>query len=341
MEKLRFGIIGCGSIAASSFAPSLIKSDRADLAAVCRRDLEKAREFAARFGARRNGCAAYGSAEELIGAPDIDAVIVSTPTDYHCEYTLLAADKGKHVICEKPMAHNAAECREMIDACLQAGVGLGVAYRRRLFPQTLKAQELIAAGRIGRIVCVRTHYSGLMNAGPDDWRTRPGIGGAMMEMAVHRIEVLLNFGGRPTEVSALVETVRHDWSVDDSDALLIKFADGHIGVHSTILTSPPRRDQAIVDGTEGRIIIDPLEFDADRILLELPDGIEEIPVAPLERPYFDLPMIDDFVDATREGRPPVCDGSAGYWTQATADAAFFSALEKKTMAVEQLEETPE
>jgi len=84
VEKLRFGIIGCGSIAAGSFAPSLIKSARAELAAVCRRDLEKAREFAARFG----GCAAYGSAAELLDDPRIDAVVVSTPTDFHCAYTV-------------------------------------------------------------------------------------------------------------------------------------------------------------------------------------------------------------------------------------------------------------
>ena len=329
MEKLRFGIIGCGSIAAGSFAPSLLKSTRVDLAAVCRRDLQKAREFAESFG----GCAAYGSVEELFDDPQIDAVIVSTPTDVHCAYTIEAARRGKHVICEKPMAHDAGECRQMITTCQEAGVKLGVAYRRRLFPQVLEAHKLIAAGRIGRIVCARTHYSGLSRMDPGNWRIEPKIGGAMMEMAVHRIEVLLNLGGQPTEVSALVETVDNDWPVDDSDALLLRFAEGHIGMHSTILTSPPRRDQAIVDGNAGRIIIDPLEFDADTITLENADGIEEIPVTPLERPYFDLPMIDDFVDAVRHDRQPVCDGLAGYWTQAVADAAFTSAREQRMVQV--------
>jgi predicted dehydrogenase len=330
MDKMGFGIIGCGSIAAGSFAPSLIKSERAELLAVCRRDLEQARTFAGRFG----DCAAYGSAAELLADERISAVIVATPTDAHCALTLQAAARGKHVLCEKPMAHNAAECRQMIRACQRAGVVLGVAYRRRLFPQVLRAQRLIAAGRIGRVVCVRTHYSGLMNAGPDDWRSRPGIGGAMMEMAVHRIEVLLNFAGSPTDVSALVETVDHDWPVDDTDALLLRFAAGHIGIHSTILTSPPRRDQAIVEGTEGRIIIDPLEFHAGQILLEREDGIEKIAVEPLASPYFDLPMVDDFVQASHTGRQPVCDGLTGFVVQATADAAFESAREKRMVKVE-------
>lgn len=318
---LRFGIIGCGDIAANSFAPSLLKSTRAELTAVCRRDLDKARAFAQKFG----DCTAYASAAELVADPQVDAVIVSTPTTNHCDFTLLAASHGKHVLCEKPMAHDAAECRRMIDACQQAGVKLGVAYRRRLFPQVLKAKELIAAGKIGRVVCVRTHYSGWSAIGPDQWRVAPRIGGAMMEMAVHRIEVLLHFAGRPTQVSALVETVHHDWPVDDSDALLLRFDDGKIGMHSTILTSPPRRDAAQIDGTEGRILIDSLEFSGESIKLETTDGLEEIAVAPLAAPYFDLPMIDDFVAAVKEDREPVCDGVTGYWTQAVADAAFASA----------------
>lgn len=326
---LRFGIIGCGDIAANSFAPSLVQSTRADLVAVCRRDLDGARAFAERFG----GCAAYDSAEALLADPQVDAVVVSTPTTFHCDFTLQAAARGKHVLCEKPMAHDAAEARRMIEACQKAGVKLGVAYRRRLFPQVLKAKDLIEAGRIGRVVCVRTHYSGYMAVGPGEWRVAPRIGGAMMEMAVHRLEVLLNFAGRPTQVSALVETVHHDWPVDDSDALILRFADGKIGIHSTILTSPPRRDAAQIDGTEGRIMIDSLEFSGDSIKLERPDGLEEIAVEPLQAPYFDLPMIDDFCDAVEKDREPVCDAVAGYWTQAVADAAFESAREKKHIDV--------
>jgi len=330
VEKLRFGIIGCGDIAANSFAPSLRRSQRAELVAVCRRDLDKAREFASRFG----GCAAYASAGELLKDRRVEAVIVSTPTDGHCELTLEAARQGKHVLCEKPMARHTQECRAMIAACREAGVGLGVAYRRRLFPQVLKAKELIAQGRIGRVVCCRTHNSGWSQSAAGDWRVAPGIGGALMEMAVHRIEVLLHFAGKPAQVAALVESVHHGWEVDDSDALLIKFADGKIGLHSTILTSPPRRDMAQIDGTQGRIFIDPLEFHAAQIRLETPAEVEAVPVAPLESPYFDLPMIDDFADAVRQGREPICDAIAGYWTQAVVDAAFRSAREKRLVAVE-------
>jgi xylose dehydrogenase (NAD/NADP) len=330
MAKLKFGIIGCGAIAANSFAPSLLNSQQVELVAVCRRDRDKARAFAEQFG----GCAAYGSAEELLDDEEVEAVVVATPTDTHCEYTVLAAERGRHVLCEKPMARNVDESRQMIEACRAAGVKLGVAYRRRLFPQVLKAQALIAAGRIGRVVCVRTHYSGWTSVEPGEWRVDPGIGGAMMEMAVHRLEVLLNFAAAPVEVSALVETVHHDWPVDDTDAILLKFADGAIGVHSTVLCSNPRRDMAHIDGTEGRIMIDALEFGSDHLRLETAQGVEEVAVEPLESPFFDRPMLDDFAAAVREGREPVCDALTGFVVQAVVDAAFASAREKRTMAVE-------
>ena len=327
---MKFGIIGCGDIAANSFAPSLTHSDEVELAAVCRRDLDKARVFAGKFG----DCVAYGSAAALLADENVEAVIVATPTDTHCEYTIAAAAAGKHVLCEKPMARGTDECWQMIEACRAGGVALGVAYRRRLFPQVLKARELVAAGRIGRVVCVRTHYSGWTAVEPGAWRVDPKIGGAMMEMAVHRLEVLLNFAAAPVEVSALVETVHHDWPVDDTDAILLKFADGTIGVHSTVLCSEPRRDIAHIDGTEGRIMIDSLEFSADGLKLETAQGVEEITVEPLESPYFDRPMIEDFAAAARSGRAPICDGLTGLKVQAVVDAAFASGRYKKTVPVE-------
>ena len=147
--------------------------------------------------------------------------------------------------------------------------------------------------------------------------------------------MLLNFAAAPVEVSALVETVNHDWPGDDTDAILLKFADGAVGVHSTVLCSNPRRDMAHIDGTQGRIMIDALEFGSQSLRVETVDGIEEVAVEPLENPFFDRPMIDDFVQAVREDREPVCDGGTGFTVQAVVDAAFASAREKKALAVEE------
>ena len=192
-----FGIIGAGDIAKQSFAPALLASAEADLVAVCRRDATQAAAFAAEHG---GGCAAYGDTLELLLDPAVDAVIIATPTHTHAELTLLAAQHGKHVLVEKPMARDKAECQAMVAACERAGVSLGVCYRRRMFPQVVKAKELLAAGAIGEVLTVRTHCSALqdsLKAERDgfsaDWGSEPMLGGAMMEMASHRIEVLLNF----------------------------------------------------------------------------------------------------------------------------------------------------
>ena len=229
--KVGFGIVGAGDIAKQSFAPALMGSAEAELVACCRRDVAQAREFAAEHG---GGCAAYGTTLDLLADPAVTAVIIATPTHTHAELCLLAAAHGKHVLVEKPMARDVAECQQMIAACEAAGVSLGVCYRRRTFPQVVKAKELIAAGAIGDVLTVRTHCSALqdtLKSGrsgfSEEWASEPVLGGAMMEMASHRIEVLLNFMDRPPqEVSALVETVHPDhqgWQADDSDALLVLY----------------------------------------------------------------------------------------------------------------------
>lgn len=333
---MRFGIIGCGSIANSSFAPALVHSDKLELVAVCRRDLDKAREFAARFG----GCASYGSTEELLADDNVEAVVVATGTDTHRDFTVAAAKAGKHVLCEKPMARDRHECREMIQACRDNGVKLAVAYRRRMFPQVQEAKRLLAEGAIGRTVCTRTHYSGGGGWASDDvWQLQPGIGGALMEMAVHRLEVLLNLADtEPVEVSGILDTVDKDWKVDDSDALVLRFADGTIGVHSTIMTTKPRRDFAQIDGVDGRIIIDGLEFGGESIELETEAGRKQIPVTPLQPGVFDLPMLEDLAAAAREDREPVCDGISGYRVQAVCDAVRESSETGRRVKVEAWED---
>eukprot|EP01043_Picozoa_sp_COSAG02_P056159 COSAG02_NODE_6617_length_3455_cov_16.752384_3_plen_123_part_00 len=116
--------------------------------------------------------------------------------------------------------------------------------------------------------------------------------------------------------------------------MLLKFEAGRIGIHSTTLTTPPRRDMAVIEGTLGRIMIDSLEFGGDHIALETPDeGVTNISVAPLEDGLFDLPMIEDFALATLSegagGNAPICSAQSGLAVQATIDAAFRSAASKQ------------
>lgn len=333
MNPLRWGILGCGDIAEKTFAPCLLHSPHCRLVAVARRNAPLARAFAERFAVP----AWHTSDAELLAREDVDAVVIATPPHLHCAQTEAAAAAGKHVLVEKPMALNPEECRRMIAACTAAGVRLGVAYRRRLFPQVTRLKELLAAGAIGRVTLIRAHYSGWMGLTPGDaWRVDPSVGGggALMDMACHRLEVMLNLGGAVTEVMAMVETLAHPWPVDDTGCLLLRFEGGILGVHSTTLTSPPRYDFVEVDGTTGKLLLDPMEHWADHLRLITPAGEERIPVTPVSGEFQDLAMIEDFVRAVRDGREPVCGAPAGLHTQAVIAAAYESARTRRAVCLD-------
>ncbi len=125
--NLRWGIIGCGNVAETKGGPALYGVEGSELVAVMSRSAEKGADFAQRHGARRH----YTSVADLLSDDEVDAVYVATPPHLHAEQTVLAAEAGKHVLCEKPMALTVAECETMVAACRDAGVELWIAYYRR------------------------------------------------------------------------------------------------------------------------------------------------------------------------------------------------------------------
>src|SRR5687767_6713108 len=139
---LRWGLIGCGDIARRNVAPALRDLANCELLAVSRANYEKAESFAREFGARRW----YERWQDLIGDEEIDAVYVATPVHLHALQTIAAAEAGKHVLCEKPMAMNAGECDRMIAASQAHQVKLGLAYYRHFYPAISRIKELLAAG---------------------------------------------------------------------------------------------------------------------------------------------------------------------------------------------------
>src|SRR5216117_940777 len=142
MTRLRWGLIGCGDIARKRVAPALRDSPACELVAVNRAQSALAESFARTFGARRW----YADWHELLVDADIDAVYIATPVHLHAPQTLAAAEAGKHVLCEKPMAMDAVECDRMIAACRANRVKLGVAYYRHFYPVIERAKEIIQLG---------------------------------------------------------------------------------------------------------------------------------------------------------------------------------------------------
>ena len=148
MRKLKWGLIGAGDIARKRIAPALRDSPNCELVTVSRKRAELAADFAKEFGARKW----FADWRELIADDEIEAVYIATPVYLHCEQTIAAANAGKHILCEKPMAMNVAECEEMIDACRVNSVKLGIAYYRRFYPVIERIKQVIESGEIGKVV---------------------------------------------------------------------------------------------------------------------------------------------------------------------------------------------
>src|SRR5215216_2998538 len=147
MDKVRWGILGTAKIALDKVIPAMQRSPWCEIAAIASRDLSKAKKAAAEL----NMPTAYGSYEELLADPAVEAVYNPLPNHLHVPWTLKAAEAGKHVLCEKPMALSAAEARLLIDVRDRTGVKIQEAFMVRTHPQWVAARELVRSGRVGEL----------------------------------------------------------------------------------------------------------------------------------------------------------------------------------------------
>ncbi|ASA24616.1 Gfo/Idh/MocA family protein [Paenibacillus donghaensis] len=154
-QKLRWGIMGSAQIATGSVMPAIAESTSGIIQAIASRDLDKSAAVAAAFGVQQ----AYGSYEELLADPQVEAVYIPLPNHLHLEWVLRAAEAGKHVLCEKPIALNSREALQMVEACSRAGVHLAEAYMYRHHPRMGQVQAVIASGEIGELRSIRGTFT--------------------------------------------------------------------------------------------------------------------------------------------------------------------------------------
>lgn len=185
----RWGVLSTAKIGREHVLPAICDAENGVLSAVASRDLAKARALADRFGAPH----AFGSYEELLASDTVDAVYIPLPTSQHVEWAVKAADAGKHVLVEKPLALVAPDIRQVIDARDRNGVTVSEAFMVSYHPQWAKVRELIAAGAIGRLRHVQGAFT-YFNKDPDNMRNRVELGGG----------ALPDIGVYPTVVTRLV-----------------------------------------------------------------------------------------------------------------------------------------
>jgi len=322
---VRWGILGAANIALKKVIPGMRGSALAQVVAIASRDIAKAQAAANDLGIPR----AYGSYQELIDDPDIEAIYNPLPNHLHVPWSIRAAERGKHVLCEKPIALTAREARELLNARDRTGVQIGEAFMVRTHPQWLKVKEIIASGRIGELRLIAGHFS-YYRRDPDDARSRVEWGGgALMDVGCYPITISRwLFGAEPAEVVGLIER-DPEMHIDRLTSGLLRFEKGQATFSCAGQLVHYQAMQ--IFGTTGRISVEipfnpPLD-DGCRVLVDdgrdvTGGGIETITFPPVDQ--YTL-QADRFSEAIRGvGTVPVSLEDA-MGNMAVIDALFRSA----------------
>jgi len=310
MKTIRWGIVGCGNVTEVKSGPGFQKARNSSLVAVMRRNGDLAQDYAQRHGVPRW----YDDAHGLIHDPEVDAVYVATPPSSHKEYTIMAAEAGKPVYVEKPMALNFNECREMIVACREAGVPLYVAYYRRSLVRFLKIKELIDRGAVGDVRFVSiTLYQAVrpqeLDAGNLPWRVRPEIagGGIFVDLAAHQLDFLDYVLGPITAVTGFAGNQAGHYPAEDVVTGTWRFASGVQGMGTWCFTAFETVDRTEIVGSSGRITFS--TFGSEPVLLTTSEGSTEFAIE--YPPHIQQPLIQSVVDDLLcEGHCPSTGDSA-------------------------------
>jgi predicted dehydrogenase len=303
-RKIRWGVLGYARIAREGVIPAICRSSNSVFHAIASRDQTKLAECRTLFSPPN----AYLGYDELLGDPEVDAVYIPLPNSLHQEWTIRAADRGKHVLCEKPLALDAAGCREMIAACAANKVLLMEAFMYRYTDRTAKTLEVVRSGELGEIKFISSTFRFLLD-NPASIKFKPELGGgALYDVGCYPV----NFTGlvldqiAHSQSSALpqsvcVQSVTGGGGVDLIFSALLKYSSGVVASLNCGFNAQKRVYSEIV-GTGGALQIPDTFFDNPGALtLVQGEQQREIPVAATDRYRLE---VEDFADAILRRRPP-------------------------------------
>ena len=246
-KKIRWGVLGAANIAVKKVVPGMQGSELCEVAAIASRDAKKAEDAAKALGIAK----AYGSYEELLADPEIDAIYNPLPNHLHVPWTAKAAEAGKHVLCEKPISLTVEEAETLLAVRERTGVKIGEAFMVLCHPQWMRVRELLRAGRVGELRVVQGFFS-YYNVDPANVRNKVEIGGGgLMDIGCYM--VLAGRFGFEQEPERVVASIDRDpvTKIDRLTSAMMEFAGGQATFTCSTQLVPFQRLEFL--GTKGRI----------------------------------------------------------------------------------------
>ncbi len=315
---LKWGVLGPGSVAQRRAMPAIHKAAGAELHALFSRDAARAKQLATEHDATIG----YNSIDDLLSDSELDAIYVSTPVNLHCEQVIAAAERGLHVLCDKPMARTPQECEWMIGACEANDVHLQVCFLFRFHSCFQQIRAWVDENRLGKIVHGRMPFLKKYLLTADEWRAQPdqGGGGCLMDLGPHSVDLLRYIIGEVTDVTAFCNTAIHNYQVEETGGILMQFQNGAQGF-TDLSFSVAQCDMVFeLYGTEGSVSV--INDDGWKIQTYF-DGEKQIISSEFEDLY--QHQFEHFAECVATGTAPLASGNDGLRANVILDAAYRSA----------------
>ena len=332
-KRVGYAVIGLGHISQRAILPAFRHAKRSKLIALVSGDSGKARRLAEQYRARRSYT--YDALDECLRNPQVEAVYIATPNSMHLEFAVRAAQAGKHVLCEKPLAISVAQCRQMIEACDSNGAKLMTAYRKHFEPSALAFKALIESGKLGRLKIIHTAFTISLPPG-DSWHLKQSLtgGGSLVDVGIYCINTVRWLTGlEPLEATA------HSWTadptrfseVDENMSFQIKFPGG-LYMQGSSSFAAAKASFLQVHGEKGWAALNPAyAYNEDRRFFGKIAGewfekkFKQIDEFCLE--------LDHFSECIRRNRKPEPDGIDGMRDVAVIEAIYESAKHNRAVAI--------
>lgn len=336
---MNFAIVGCGFIA-KKHAEAIKNIKDAKLIAVC----DKVKEFMQPYE-NEYGAETYEDFEAMLQNPKIDIINICTPSGSHAVLTELAAKYKKHIIVEKPIAMTLAETERMISTANNNNVKLAVVHPNRFRPVAMKLKEIIDSERLGRIshaLCIVNWNRGQHYYDQAPWRgTKAFDGGVLMNQAIHNLDLLLWYLGKPVEVMSMDATRLRNIEAEDVSIGMIRFETGALATVQAATTVYPRNyeESITIFGEKGTVKIGGtnalyfkdilIEGMSDAEALEVKEVIEKNPWGIAGHQI----ILKDMIEAVQQNRQPVVTGEDGKETLSLVLNFYKSAAEKRMITL--------